>query len=179
MKALSFSLGSHTHSVLCLDGGSTVDQVLNTVEVSWPHRNKERGAIQLETGEQGFLNHTWVVKTGPGNWRTLTIPHLKGKGHTWWPLWTVEQGVIIWIIIFLNNTKPLFIHLWHLRWWVLFSSAGVSLVPWHHAKWSIFFTCHWSWTEECHIHFTVSYIWNNNKTIILKHLLQQTCQIML
>lgn len=54
MKPLSLGLCSHTHSVLRVDGGSIVDKVLNTVEVSRPHRNMERGAVQLDTVEQAF-----------------------------------------------------------------------------------------------------------------------------
>lgn len=54
MKSLSLGLCSHTHSVLCVDGGSIVDQVLNTVEVSRPHRNMEGGTVQLDTVEQVF-----------------------------------------------------------------------------------------------------------------------------
>lgn len=43
----------HTHSVLRVDRGPVVDQELNTVEVSGPHRNLKRAALQLDTVEQG------------------------------------------------------------------------------------------------------------------------------
>lgn len=42
----------HTHSVLGVDTGPVVDQELNTVEVSGPHRNMKRAAVQLDTVEQ-------------------------------------------------------------------------------------------------------------------------------
>lgn len=42
----------HTHPVLCVDRGSIVDQVLNTVQVSGPHRHVKRGAVQLTTVEE-------------------------------------------------------------------------------------------------------------------------------
>ena len=43
-----------THSVLCVQGGSIVDQVLNAVQVSRPHGNMERSTVQLDTVEQVF-----------------------------------------------------------------------------------------------------------------------------
>lgn len=42
-----------THSVLRVDGGSVVDQVLNTVQVSRPHRHVKRRAVQLDMAERG------------------------------------------------------------------------------------------------------------------------------
>lgn len=50
----ALALGSHTHSVLRVDGGSVVDQVLHTVEVSRPHRNMQRGTLQLDTVEKKY-----------------------------------------------------------------------------------------------------------------------------
>lgn len=55
-----------TYSVLRVDGGAVVDQELDAAEVSGPHRNMKRAALQLDTVEQVEENrrmtHVIVVR---------------------------------------------------------------------------------------------------------------------